>query len=163
MKLCVKIVSVLILLVMFSSCAVVGDYYVLTNEKDGKSYSRLYSGEIFVYVSHFDGNFSSFDVYKRNKKRELNVELLGYEHSLSINNIIQAPDTTRDNMKIPSRAPSETLLFSFTEVYKFTVPPESVTETINIKLLVNKVPVIFSQEFPLKRVTYNQLQAVWAI
>ena len=36
MKLWAKIASALILFVMLSSCAVVGDYYVLTNEKDEK-------------------------------------------------------------------------------------------------------------------------------
>ena len=163
MELWAKVVSVLMLFVMLSSCAVVGDYYVLANENDGKSYSRLYSDDIVVYVSHFDGNVSSFTVYKRHEKKGLNVELLEYEHSLFINSVIQSPASSRDNMKNSSRVYSETELYSFTEVYKFTVPPESVTEKISIKLLVNKVPVIFSQESPLKRVTYNQLQAVWAI
>jgi hypothetical protein len=158
-----KIISIFMMILILSSCSVVGDYYVLTNEKGEKSSSKFYSEDIFVYVSHFDGNISYFDVFKRNESKLLDVELVSYEHSLSIGGVGQPPASSRDNTKGSPPTPEGALLFSFTEVYDFTVPPKLVTEKIEVMLLVNEVPVTFSKEFPLKRVTYNQLQAIWGI
>lgn len=163
MKFFMRVTLGVMTFLILSACAEVGDYYVLINEREEPSISRLYPSEdIFVFLHHFDGNTSRMEIYSRDTENDLQVELLSLEHSLFIDDISQQPVSSRDDTQGALDAdPESRLLYKIAEIYKFETPPEFVTEKINIELLVNGNLVNISKEFPLKRVSYNQLTALW--
>ena len=146
------------------SCGTVGDYYVFEENGEEKSHSTLHRDKsIFVHLNHFDGNISTLTIYQRNSGESLGFRVVKVDQSLSTDNT-RIPSSSRDDTKGILAANSESsVLLQITEVFEVNEPFERVTEKIDIELFINDKQINISKEFPLKRVTYNRIQALMGI
>ena len=160
----IKYILIFITGLSLASCGTVGDYYITDEGGEERSHSTLLKDKnIFVHLDHFDGNSSVLTVYQRDTTNSVSFKIIRIEQTLSSGNI-QIPSKTIDNTKrILSANPDSSVLVNRIEVYETVKTFERVTEKIDIEILVNDKLVIISKVFYLKRVTYNQLQAIWAI
>ena len=93
----------------------------------------------------------------------LAFKIVKVAQSLLANNAPIASSFRDDTKRILSVNPESSVLLKITEVYELDSPLERVTEKVTLELLVNEKSLNITKEFPLKRVTYNHLQALMGI
>jgi len=146
------------------SCGTVGDYYVVEGSGENRSHTTLHKDEhILVHLDHFDRNISTLTIYQQNTDEVLAFKIVKVAQSLLANNAPIASSFRDDTKRILSVNPESSVLLKITEVYELDSPLERVTEKVTLELLVNEKSLNITKEFPLKRVTYNHLQALMGI
>lgn len=159
-----KYILTAITCVILASCGTVGDYYVVVDDGEERSHTTLHKDKnIFIYLSHFDGNISTLKIHRQNTSEALSLKIVKVSQSLSAENTKIASISRNDTKRILSANEKTSVLLQVTEVYELESPLEQATEKVVIELLINEKPISITKEFSLKRVTYNQLQALWAI
>lgn len=147
-----------------AACGAVGDYYVYEEDGEEKSRAILHNDKnIFVHLYNFDGNVSVLTISSKGDEPISGFRIVKSLQSLSANNVRIHSVSRDDTKRILTSNPDSSVLLQVTEVYEPEKPFEQVTEKIDIELFINEKQIKISREFKLKRVTYNQLQAIWAI
>lgn len=159
-----KNIFIAILFANLAACGTVGDYYVFEENGEAKLQSTLLKDDrLFVHLKHFDGNISTLKIYQQNAEETLGFRIIKANQSLSTE-YVQIPSISRDDTKsILEARPESPILLQITEVYDVDKPLERATEKVDIELLVDDEKIKISKEFSLKRVTYNQFQALMGI
>ena len=155
-----KNASLTLCCVILVSCGVVGDYYVF----EGRVQTTLFKDDnIFVHLHHFDGDIGRLTIYKQSTDESLKFRIVEVSQSLLVDNIKILSETRNDTKGIQKANPESSVLLKLTEIYKPEKPFERVVENVSIKLFINEREIEISKDFPLRRVTYNQLQALYGI
>ncbi len=158
MKLFFAFISALLL----GGCSI-GQYYVLEEGDDEIRAVTLYRNQsISIDIEFFTGHISRIYFLNLDHTENLDFEILSIQHAVSISGVpVKFKSAQGYEPKMLELAEND--LYVSEKRYELATQPRNVVEHVKMSLLTNGAEVEISEEFLLRKITYNYFHAMQGI